>query len=127
MYILSLIHHLVQQLIPTSIQELQDQINKNNELNMKYKEDLNTIYETIKDVKKELETMKEESVKLEYHRNNLVKLMNEKNPEGIFVMIVVHNDQRSKIQRKSCQYIDVCLLLSIETNGGNSRIDSEEC
>lgn len=94
---------------------------------MKYKEDLNTIYETIKDVKKELETMKEESVKLEYHRNDLVKLMNERNPEGIFVMIVVHDDQRSKTQRKSCQYIDVYLLLSIETNGGNSRIDSEEC
>ena len=94
---------------------------------MKYKEDLNTIYETIKDVKKELETMKEESVKLEYHRNDLVKLMNEKNPEGIFVMIVIHDDQRNKTQRKSCQYIDVCLLLSIETNGGNSRIDSEEC
>ena len=59
---------------------------------MKYKEDLNTIYETIKDVKKELQIMKEESVKLEYHRNDLVKLMNERNPEGIFVMIVVHDD-----------------------------------
>ena len=79
-------------MIPTSIQELQDQISKNNELNMKYKEDLNTIYETIKDVKKELEIMKEESVKLEYHRNDLVKLMNERNPEGIFVMIVIHDD-----------------------------------